>query len=129
MTLTIIIAIIIHLLVLFIGVFLFLRLKRKIAEAEIINPPVIDIFFLFVTYGGLIFVTLTTLFWKWSGMASLGTFYLILAAPIIMSIISYRQYKKQKLSKYHKNTFLLGIIYFIIAPLTFLALYLIDNLK
>lgn len=129
MTLTIFIAIIIHLLVVLTGVFLFLRLKRKIAEVGIISPPIIDIFFLFVTYGGLIFVALTTLFWEWSGMASLGTFYLIFGAPIVMTIIVFRQFKRRELSKYHKNTFLFGIFFFIIAPLTFLALYLGDKLK
>jgi hypothetical protein len=102
-----------------------------IAEKEDIqNAPVIELFVIFATYGGLLLVSLTALIWKWSGMASLGTFYLILGAPIAMGIISYRLRKTKKTSKYHKWTYLLGILYFVIAPVLFLILYLvIENLE
>ena len=125
MTFTLAVAILIHILVLSTGVFLFFRLIGKMNRERIVSPPVIDLFFLFVNYGGLLGLVLTILFWNWSGMASIGALYLILGAPIIMCIIAFRQYHKRELSIYHKNTFLLGIYYFIIAPLTFLALFIV----
>jgi hypothetical protein len=124
MTMKIIIAITIHFLIPLTGLLLFLRLKKKMVSDKIINPPLVDTFIIFATYGGLLFVTLTTFFWEWSGMASLGTFYLILGAPIAMGIMAYRQFKNKEISKYHKYTFKLGLLYFVIAPLTFLVLYL-----
>jgi len=57
------------------------------------NKPEVELFMIFATYGGLLLVILTELFWKWSGMASLGTFYLILGAPIVMGLIFYRHNK------------------------------------
>jgi hypothetical protein len=82
-----------------------------------------DLFIIFATYGGLLLVLLTTLVLQWSGMASLGTFYLILIAPIVMVIIAYRQYVNRRLSKYHILTFQLALSYFAVAPVIFLFLF------
>ena len=96
-------------------------------KKNILNPPIIEIFILFSTYGGLLLVTLTTLFWQWSGMASLGTFYLIIGAPICMGIIIYRVKKIKYISKYHSRTYLAALLYFAIAPATFFLLFLISK--
>jgi hypothetical protein len=85
------------------------------------NPPTIDLFFIFATYGGLLLMILTTLMWDWSGMASLGAFYLIIGAPVVMGIIAYRNNKTRQTSKYHIWTYRLGLLYYIIAPLTILT--------
>jgi hypothetical protein len=87
------------------------------------EPPVAEIFMLFFTYGGLLMVVYTSFFWEWSGAASLGAFYLILGAPIIMTIIAYKQFRKRNISKYHKWTSNLAMGYFLISPLVFLILY------
>ena len=108
----IIIALTIHLLLPLIGLFYFIRLRTRMKKEEIQNAPIIELFIIFATYGGLLLVTLTTLIWKWSGMASLGTFYLILGAPVAMGIIAYRHRKKKNDTKYHKWTYLSGILYF-----------------
>ncbi len=123
--LEIIIALTIHLLLPLIGLFYFIRLSIKMKKEEIQNAPIIELFVIFATYGGLLLVALTTLFWKWSGMASLGSFYLILGAPIAMGIIAYRHRKTRKDTKYNKWTYLSGILYFVIAPVTFLILYIL----
>jgi hypothetical protein len=123
--LEIIIALTIHLLLPLIGLNYFIQVRKRIKNEEVQNAPIIELFIIFATYGGLLLVTLTTLFWKWSGMASLGSFYLILGAPIAMGIISYRHRKTRKDSKYHKWTYLLGILYFAIASATFLILYVV----
>lgn len=120
----IIIAIIIHLIVPIIGIIFFIDLIRKMRFEKIENPPIIDWFLIFATYGGLLLVVLTTLFWKWSGMASIGTLYLIIVAPVIMGIISYLNYKKKSISKYHNWVYKISISYFIIAPIIiFILIY------
>jgi hypothetical protein len=89
----VIVFIAIHLIVPLIGLIGFLYVVRKIKQNQIEEAPVFELFIVFATYGGLLLVTLTTLFWFWSAMASLGTFYLIIGAPIIMGIIAYRNRK------------------------------------
>ena len=65
-------AILIHAVVPFAGVALFVELRQKILEADIEEPQTVPLFILFATYGGWIVVILTLLFWYWSGMATLG---------------------------------------------------------
>ena len=106
-----IIAVAIQLVILIIGLLMYLRLLRRMRSEEIPTPPAIDLFLIFATYGGLLLVALTTLPWAWSGMASLGMFYLILVAPIIMGVIAYRNYKKKELSTYHLWSYKASLMY------------------
>ena len=94
---------------------------------NIVNAPIIEFLIIFVTYGGLLLVTLTTLFWYWSAEASIGSGYLILVAPIVMGIIAYLNRQKRINSKYHNWVYLSGLLYFVIAPLIFLILYLVNE--
>lgn len=128
-TIEIIIALIIHLAIPVIGFFYFSRIKENMKNENIQNAPTVELFVIFATYGGLLLVALTTLFWKWSGMASLGTFYLILGAPIAMGIIAYRSKQKIKNSKYNNWVYFSSILYFIIAPITFCVLFLVDYIS
>jgi hypothetical protein len=118
---------IIHLVVPLIGLFFFFRLKWNMKKEKIQNPPVIELLSIFVTYGGLIMVVLTTLFWQWSGAASLGMFYLVLGAPIVMGAIAYGLYRIKEESKYHKWIYNLALLYYAIAPITILILFAIDK--
>ena len=113
-----IIAVIIHFILPVVGLLGWLYLIKKMKSTYIPESPIIETFIAFATYGGLILVVLTELFWEWSGMASIGVFYLIFAAPIIMIIISYRNYKKRAVSDYHFYTYISGLLYLAIAPLT-----------
>jgi len=122
----IILAVIINLIIPLAGLLLYLRLIRKIKSEKVDNPPTLELFLIFATYGGLLLVCLTTLFWKWSGMASLGAFYLILGAPIIMGAIAYRNYKIKEISKYHLWAYKAGLYYFVITPITFIVLIAFD---
>lgn len=125
-----IIALTIHLLLPLIGLYYFIRLRTRMKKEEIQNAPIIELFIIFATYGGLLLVILTALFWQWSGMASLGTFYLILGAPIAMGIISYRHRKNKMTSEYHKWTYWLGVLYYAVAPVIFMILFfVIKNLE
>lgn len=117
------IAVTIHLLIPLIGLIYFIWLAKKIRRDNINNAPTVELFIIFATYGGLLLVTLTTLFWKWSGMASLVTFYLILGAPIVMGIIAYKQKKRKDISIYHRRAYYASLLYFVIAPIIFLLLF------
>jgi len=125
-TLQIITAIAINLIIPILGVIFFFKLVKKMRREKILNPPIFELFIVFATYGGLLIVALTTLFWEWSGLASLGTIYLIIPAPIIMVIIAFRNYKLRKTSSYRNILFKVALLYFVIAPITFLSLYLIS---
>lgn len=125
----IIIAFVIHLIVPLIGLICFLRLIKRIKDENTINAPTTELFFVFSTYGGLLLVALTTLFWQWSGMASLGTFYLILGAPFVMGFIAYRHRQTKFISKYHNWTYLSGLLYFVIAPMTFGLLFFMTEIN
>jgi len=113
----------IYIVVPIVGVVFYLMLRKRMISKDVVNPPIREMFIIFFTYGGLLTLILTTFFWEWSGLASLGAFYLIIFAPIAMLIVAYRQYKKRKTSIYHRWMFYLGALYFIISPLTFLILY------
>jgi len=123
----IIIALTIHLILPLAELLYFYKIKRQIQRENIVNAPTFELFIIFATYGGLLFVTLTTFFWQWSGLASLGIFYLILAAPIVMAIIAIRQRRIKLNSKYHNWTFKSALFYFIIAPVTLTILFLFSK--
>ena len=119
------IAVTIHLIIPTIGLMVFLKLVAKM-KIEMQYPPILEYFVIFTTYGGLLLVILTSIFWKWSGLASLGTFYLILGAPILLGFIAYQQFKKRKKSKYNDWAFLICALYYVIIPLIGLIIYLTE---
>jgi len=114
----------VHLAIPLTGLICYLRIIMQMKREKIEKAPIISLFFIFATYGCLLFVLLTTLFWHWSDMSSLGTFYLILGSPIIMGLIAYRYQKKKETSRYHNWTFIYSACYFIIAPFLFFLLTL-----
>jgi hypothetical protein len=119
----IIIALTIHLVIPLLGLIYFISVVRRMDRENVPDQPVAELFIIFSTYGGLLLVVLTALFWKWSGMASLGLFYLLLIAPVIMGVISYRHRATKGTSKYHRLTYNLGLLYFFIAPMILLILF------
>jgi len=122
-----IIGITIHILIPLIGFLYFIHFRNRMKNENIQKAPTLELFVVFATYGALLIVVLTKLFWNWSGMASLGVFYLVLVAPIMMGVISYRNRKIKMNTKYHKWIYSSGILYFVVAPLVFLLLFLIGE--
>jgi hypothetical protein len=122
-----ILAIIIYLLLPFTGLLIFLWLRRKMRKEKIPIPPTLAFFIVFFNYGGLLVVLLTNFFLQWSGLASLGTFYLIFIAPILMATIAFYYYRDRRLSIYHKSAFMSGALYFIIFPLTLAIIFFISS--
>jgi hypothetical protein len=118
----------IHIIIPLIGVIYFVSIKRKMKTEMHVNALKFELFILFVSYGGLLLVTLTTLFWQWSGLASFGTFYLTLFAPILIGKIAYKLNKIKTKSKYHLYIYYASMSYFIIAPTTLLLLFLFSDM-
>lgn len=116
----IIIALTIHLIIPLAGLLLYFLLVLKMRREKVANPPEIDFLILFATYGGMLLTILTSFFWIWSGMASLGLFYLIFAAPIILGIIAYRNFKKRKILKYHLWAYRKALLYYVHMPIALL---------
>lgn len=85
------------------------------------KPPTIDLVLLITNYLVLLYILLTELFWGWSAIASLITFYLTLVAPIIMLIIAYKNYKNRKRSIYHNWIYKLGLLYCVLIAILVLV--------
>jgi hypothetical protein len=119
----IIIFVFIHLLVPLAGLLVYFRLLARLKKQNLVSTLGIYFLIIFVTYGGLLMVVLTAFFWRWSGMASLGTFYLLLPAPVLMGITAYNNNKLNSLSRYHRLAFQLGVFYFVIFPVVILIMY------
>jgi hypothetical protein len=122
-TVDILIAIAIYLIVPLSGVGIYLLLVRKMFGHKIPNPPIVEWFVIFAIYGAIILITLTSLFWVWSGAATLGTLFLVFIAPILMAAIGYRIRKRKGLSKYHKWAYSLSLIYLASLPLAGIIIY------
>jgi hypothetical protein len=93
------------------GLKVFLALRGRMLEEHIERPPVIPLFIIFATYGGLLMIVLAVLFWRWSGMASLGLFYLVLVAPVAMTVLAVILYRQRRLSSYHFVSFIASGVY------------------
>ena len=120
----ILISTIIYLILPLIGLLIYVSIIKKIKIETDFN---FHLLLTFVTYGGLLLTILTTVFLKWSGLASLGVFYLIIVAPIVMGAIAYKNYKYKEASIYYKWIYRLGLIYpFLIILLMLLALMFFD---
>lgn len=104
-------AVLIHLAVPAAGLQWFLWLREDMREEQIECPPVSELFIIFATYGGLLMIALTKLFWYWSGMASLGLAYLLFIAPPVMLIMAWRLYPLRELSRYHKAALVACVSY------------------
>ena len=104
-------ALLIYLVVPAAGLQWFLWLCDDMREEKIEHPPVVPLFIIFATYGGLLLVILTAFFWYWSGMASLGLAYLLFLAPIIMLILAWQLYPERKASRFHRAAFVASVAY------------------
>lgn len=104
-------AVMIHLLMPLAGIILFAWLYRLMIKSSIPQPPVIPMFLLFITLGGWLLVALTVALWQWSGMASLGVFFLALAGPWLTLGSALRLRTSRDKSPFHKWIFRLSAAY------------------
>jgi hypothetical protein len=96
-------AVLIHLVVPGACLLWYLSLVRTMLNRDIKSPPVFSLFLIFATWGSLLVLILTRFFWYWSGMATVGLAYLILLAPIMMSVLAVRSYLQRNLSRFHRG--------------------------
>jgi hypothetical protein len=101
----------VNLVVPLLGVIAFGLLCRRMRLAQIPSPPFVAYFVLFATFGGWLMVLLTALFWEWSGMASLGFFYLVLVSPFVMAALGLSLHSRRALSGFHHSAFFASICY------------------
>lgn len=106
--------ILIYVLIPICGVFWYLKVLAGIKKDKVENPPTLDLFFVFFLYGILLLLVLSDLFLRWSGMSTLGLLFSITFSPIIMGFIAIRNYKKRAYSKYHKYSWQMGVLYYIL---------------
>ncbi len=105
------VALAIYLVVPVLGVAAYLFLCLRMRLEQIPRPPFGQLIILFATYGGVLLVILTSAFGGWSGMASLGTFYLLLGAPFVLFFLAAQLRPLRLLSRYHCVAFYASAAY------------------
>jgi hypothetical protein len=93
------------------GVIALALLCRRMRRAQVQSPPFFSYFILFAAFGGWLVVGLTALFWKWSGMASLGVFSLILVAPFVTAEVALSLRNRRAFSAFHQSAYVASIAY------------------
>ena len=82
-------ALFIHLRVPLAGILAYGLLCRKLLQQGAPIDFLGQLFIIFFCWGGLLIVTLTSLFWQWSGMASLGFGFLLFIAPFVVGGVAF----------------------------------------
>lgn len=114
------------------GIILYFMLLKRMKREGVEHRPVWSLFILFATYGAILTIVLTAVFWRWSGILSLLIIYLILFAPLIIGLIAYRNYNRRMLSVYHKYTFIAAVAYYpaiFVLLITVLVIALLSTLS
>ena len=104
-------AVLIHLVLPFAGMLFYLSLVRGMLDRHIEKPPLVSFLVIFATWGAFVVLVLTRFFWYWSGMATLGLFYLILVAPVVTRIRAITSYLNRKRSGFHTAAFVASVCY------------------
>lgn len=78
------------------GLAAFILLIRRIRRTK--NDRLLELayFLLFFALGGWLLIALTSEFLEWSGMASLGMFYLLLVAPFLSMTMAWKLRRRQR---------------------------------
>ena len=111
------------------SIYFFRKVRRNMVNANVLNPPLIEYYLIFISYTLLAFIIFKSLAfpYSWSAMESVATFYLIVGAPIAMAVIALKHRERRRLSKYHNWAFLSGLLYFIVAPIMFGLIFLFKD--
>ena len=125
---SVLVPLVIYFLVPAVGVALYERLCSRMNRLNTPDPPRLGLAILLITYGGWLLAILTEAFWFWSGLASLGTIYLIAVAPIVLGLLAVQLYPKRTLSRFHKLAFVASAGY-IAVPVIVIAYALVVGRK
>ncbi len=111
----------VHIVVPLSGIVVYLLLVRKMKKQAIPHSPVYHLFWVFGTYGVLLIILLTEIFWKWSGMASIGTGGLAIFGPFILGYIMFKNHKYRTLTLYHKLTYRLSTAFLLLIGIAIIS--------
>ena len=100
----------IHVLVPLVGLTVFVLLCRKMQRTTQ-SPPFLSYFILFAIFGGWLMVCLTALFWRWSGLASIGVAALVLVAPFVTAGVAIHLRSRRPKSAFHRGAYFASIAY------------------
>jgi hypothetical protein len=120
-------ALLIHLVVPLTGLLAYLKICREMHLKSIEHPPYFQIFAVFFGFGGWLLIFLTLVFWYWSGMATLGFFFLLIIMPLIAIGCIISLYENRNLSNYHFYAFR-GCLAFLLLELGLWTLLLLNTL-
>ncbi len=101
------------------GLLAYLKLCKAMRRQGVARWLTLAYFIIFFVYGGFLMVTLTVLFWEWSGMASIGAFFLIAIAPFIMLVLAVILWPSRTKNKFNRFAFSLCAIYALIGGIAF----------
>ena len=102
----------------------YLGLREDMHEAKVENPPHVPLLIILATYGGWLMMALTKLLWRWSDLAVVALFYLVLVAPIIMFMLAVQLYSERKTSLYHRGAFIASVGYIGLEVLSVVAIFM-----
>lgn len=122
----IIIPILIYIVVPIIWLILFFSTSRTLKPPEKKELFTLKLLTVFGCHCGLTILLLTTLFWKWSGIVSLLTAFLILLAPILMAFIAFDSYKMRK-SRAENKLCVWSISYFVFLAFIILIAFIFEK--
>jgi hypothetical protein len=108
----------VNILVPLLGIIIFVLVCRRMWGMHVQSPPFFAYFIFFATFGGWLVVFLTGLFWEWSGMASLGVFYLLFVAPFLTAGAAFSLRRRHALSIFHRVAYIANMIYSGLAMIT-----------
>ena len=111
------------------GLACYLIIRYNMKKALGGDSPGLDLVIAISSYGGLLGVILTGLFWEPSGAMALGSLYLIVAAPVLMGFVGFRNRKRMAVSPYHFGLYVAGMLYVPALICAFLITYLATLLR
>jgi hypothetical protein len=117
-------AVFIHLAVPLAGLLIYLKLCYDIKKKSIAKPPFLQIFILFVAFGGWLIILLTLCFWEVSGLMILGGFFLLLIMPIVITFCVLSLYLQTNISTYHLYSLRACFTYLILVACIWIFMFL-----
>ena len=104
-------AVLIHLVTPAVGVAAYIWLCVRMHKRQVPEPPYLAYFFLFFVLGGWLMILLTAFFWYWSGMASIGGFFLAFFTPFIAAGFAVVLADDRSASAFHRWAFRISLVY------------------
>jgi hypothetical protein len=111
------------------GLIVYLWFCQRMKDGGVASPPIWAYFILFFTYGGVIQLIFTKLFWVWSGMATLGSAYLLFIAPLVLLFTTILLLPKKKFSRFHQIAYLASLSYVIFTGFAWSAIVVLKIVK